>query len=148
MWGWRKYVPVATRLAKAKVKINKLRKKGKNIAPIEIQGRTIAKKFWGKQWCEYLETFSDLSNRLPRGRTYVRNGSICHLGIKKGCVEAFVSGSSLYKVKVEISTLRKNKWKAIKEMCHGQIGSLLEILKGKLSDHVMQVVADHKKFNL
>lgn len=145
MWKWKKYVPVATRQAKAKRKIDQLKKQGKVIDPIEIQGRSIAKKFWGKQWCEHLETFSDFSNRLPRGRTYVRNGSVCHLRITEGYVEAFVSGSRLYNVKMEISSLERNKWKAIKDKCGGQIGSLLELLKGKLSDHVMEIVANHKE---
>ena len=145
MWRWKKYVPVAARHAKAKRKMDQLKKKGEIIEPIEIQGRTISKKFWGKKWCEHLETFSDFSNRLPRGRTYVRNGSVCHLEIKEGCIKAMVSGSSLYNVKVKISTLGKSKWKTIKDKCSGQIGSLLELLKGKLSDHVMKVVADHKE---
>ena len=145
MWGWNKYVPVAERRAEAKLKMEKLRKKGKNIEPIEIAGRIIAKQFWGKRWCEHVETFSDYSNRLPRGRTYARNGSVCHLGIKEGCVEAMVNGSSLYHVKVEISTLKKNKWTAIKDTCSGKVGSLLELLKGNLSNHVMEVVADHEE---
>lgn len=145
MWGWEEYVPVATRLAKAKRKMDQLRKKGKTIETIEVQGRTIAKKFWGKRWCEYLENFADFENRLPRGRTYARNGSICHLGIKKGLVEAFVSGSSLYTVKVKIKTFEQQKWKIVKNKCSGQIGSVLELLKGELSDHVMEVVADPKE---
>ncbi|NGX47238.1 MAG: hypothetical protein K1000chlam3_00611 [Chlamydiae bacterium] len=145
MWGWKQYVPVATRRAKAQKKINQLRKKGKTIEPIEIEGRNIAKKFWGKQWCEHLETFSDYDNRLPRGRTYVRNGSVCHLKITKGSVEAFVIGSSLYRVNVNISALKESKWQAIKEKCSGQIGSLLELLKGKLSEHVMEVVANPRE---
>ena len=142
MWGWGKYVPVAERRAQAKCKINQLRKKGKVIEPVEVQGRSIAKKFWGKQWCEHLETFADFENRLPRGRTYVRNGSICHLRIKEGLVEALVIGSSLYTIKIKIKTLPERHWKFVKDKCSGQIGSLLEILKGKLSDHVMEVVAD------
>ena len=142
MWGWKEYVPVATRLAKGKRKMNQLQKKGKTIEPVEVQGRSIAKKFWGKRWCEYLESFADFENRLPRGRTYARNGSICHLGIKKGLVEAFVSGSSLYTVEVKIKTLQEHQWKRLKSKCSGQIGSVLELLKGELSDHVMEVVAD------
>jgi uncharacterized Zn finger protein len=145
MSEWGEYISVAERRADAKREMDKLRKKGKSIEPIEIQGRTIAKKFWGKKWCEHLEAFSDYSNRLPRGRTYTRNGSICHLRIKKGCVEAIVSGSCLYNVKVNISTLKDNKWEAIKKKSRGQIGTLLELLKGKLSDHIMEVVADHKE---
>ena len=143
--GWRKYVPVRERLAKAKNMMSRLKKKGRVIEPIEIAGKIIAKKFWGKKWCDHLETFSDYRNRLPRGRTYVRNGSVCHLGIEKGSVNAVVSGSYLYDVEVKVSFLEQSKWKSIKDKCSGQIGSLLELLKGKVSDHVMEVVADHEE---
>jgi uncharacterized Zn finger protein len=143
MWG--KYVPVSVRRAKSKKEMDKLRKKGQTIEPIEIEGRLIAKKFWGKQWCDHLENFADYDNRLPRGRTYARNGSICHLNIQEGCVEAFVSGSRLYKISVKIRSLAKDKWEAIKKRCSGHIGSILELLQGKLSHHVMEVVANDKE---
>lgn len=142
MWGWSKYVPVGDRVENAKQKMNKLRKKGKVIEPVEIKGRKIAKKFWGINWCDHLESFSDYDNRLPRGRTYARNGSICHLSIKKGEVVAMVAGSKLYEVSVSIKPLETSKWKRIKEKCSGQIGSLLELLQGKISKNVMQVVAN------
>lgn len=143
MWG--EYVPVSTRRAQAKKKIEKLKKKGQKIEPVEIEGRLIAKKFWGRKWCDHLESFADYENRLPRGRTYARNGSISHLNIQEGYIEAIVSGSSLYKISVKIKTLCSDKWETIKKRCSDQIGSILEILQGKLSDYVMQVVADHKE---
>ena len=139
-----KYVSVAQRLAKAKKAMAALSKKGVQIHPIEIIGRTIATTFWGKAWCQHLESFSDYSNRLPRGRTYVRNGSVCHLDIKKGAVEAYVSGSSLYQVKVTIAPLDQAKWKVIQQRCSGAIGSILELLQGKLSSSVMATVTDEK----
>jgi len=145
MWGWKKYIPVATRRAKAKQKMDQLIKKGKVIKPIEIQGRSIAKKFWGKLWCKHLETFSDFDNRLPRGRTYVRSGNVCHLEIKKERVEAIVIGSKLYNVNINFSAIKETKWKALKNNCNGQIGSLLELLTGKLSDHIMKIVANPKE---
>ena len=84
-WGeWGRYVPVAERRAKARREMDKLRKKGKDIQPVNLDGRTIARSFWGKGWCDHLESFSDYANRLPRGRTYVRNGSVCHLDIQPG----------------------------------------------------------------
>ena len=144
-YGWRPYVPVAQRRAKALRKMEKLRKKGKNIQPVEIDGRTIARSFWGKAWCEHLESFSDFKNRLPRGRTYIRNGSVCHLAIKAGQIEAMVSGSELYKVTIKIKPLKPAVWEAIKKQCSGQIGSMLELLQGRLSDHAMSIVTDHKK---
>ena len=143
MWG--EYVSVGARRAQAKKEMEKLRKKGHIIEPVEIEGRSIAKKFWGKKWCDHLESFADYENRLPRGRTYARNGSISHLSVQKGTVEAIVSGSNLYKISVKIKTLCSDKWETIKKQCSDQIGSILEILQGKLSDHVMKVVADQKE---
>ncbi len=139
---WRPYVSVAQRRAKAAREMNKLRKKGQLIEPIEIQGRKIARTFWGEAWCKHLEHFSDFDNRLPRGRTYVRNGSVCHLTIKKGKVEAIVSGSELYKVDINISPLAPAKWKNVRQQCAGHIGSLLELLQGRLSSQVMEIVTD------
>jgi uncharacterized Zn finger protein len=126
-------------------KMEALHKKGVDVQPVEIEGRQIAKTFWGKAWCDHLESFSDFENRLPRGRTYVRNGSVCHLAVAKGAIEAKVSGSELYTVKVSIKTLPGKKWKSLKQRCSGQVGSLLELLQGKLSEHVMEVVTDRKK---
>jgi uncharacterized Zn finger protein len=145
MYGeWPPYVSMAERRAKAKKEMEKLRKKGKNIYPVDIEGRTIATSFWGKGWCEHLESFMDYANRLPRGRTYVRNGSVCHLDIQPGRVEATVSGSRLYKVVITIDDLPKKTWKAIKQACAGQIGSMLELLQGKLSNEVMAIVANRE----
>lgn len=141
---WRPYVPVGARRAAARKEMEKLRKKGMEIHPIELEGRKIAASFWGKGWCDHLESFSDYSNRLPRGRTYVRNGSVCHLDIQAGQIQAFVSGSELYKVVITIKTLPPKTWKGIKDKCRGQIGSMLELLQGKLSDNVMTVVSDRK----
>ena len=142
-YGWRPYVPVAQRRAKARKKMDSLRKKGVDIQPVEIEGRKIAKSFWGEAWCKHLESFSDYENRLPRGRTYVRNGSVCHLEIRKGEILAKVAGSEIYSLRIQIKTLPKKKWTAIKQRCAGQVGSLLELLQGKLSSHVMEVVTDH-----
>ena len=143
-YGWSPYVPVAKRREQARKKMEKLRKKGLEIKPVTIEGRTIARTFWGKGWCDHLESFSDYENRLPRGRTYVRNGSVCHLDVTPGKVTAMVSGSSMYTVTIEIKTLPKKKWNSVKKRCAGQIDSLIELLQGKLSASVMSVVTDRK----
>jgi uncharacterized Zn finger protein/DNA-binding transcriptional regulator YiaG len=139
---WPPYVPVAQRRAKAQREMKKLRKQGKHIEPVEIEGRNIARSFWGKGWCKHLEQFSDYDNRLPRGRTYVRNGSVAHLAISSGKVEAIVNGSVLYNINITIKPLPKQKWDKIRQQCTGQIGSMLELLQGKLSNQVMQIVTD------
>ena len=142
--GFRPYVPVAVRRVRALQKMQKLRKKGQDIKPVQIEGRKIARTFWGQAWCEHLESFSDYSNRLPRGRTYVRNGSVCHLDIEKGRISAMVSGSEIYNVDIAVKTLPLKKWKEVKNRCAGQIGSLLELLQGRLSENVMSIVTDRR----
>ena len=142
---WEPYVPVAQRRANAAKKVAQLTKKGYHIQPIEIEGRTIVRSFWGKAWCTHIESFCDLDNRLPRGRTYVRNGSVCHLEIKEGEVQAMVSGSSLYNVTIKIKPLLKDKWGHIKQTCLGKVSSLLDLLSGKLSNGVMEIVVHPKE---
>jgi len=142
---YNEYVPVAERRRQALKKMDKLRKSGENIHPIEpFKARIIAKSFWGKSWCKHLESFSDYENRLPRGRTYVRNGSVCHLGIGKEEAKAIVSGSEMYKLSIHINPLDPKKWEIMKDRCKGKIGSLIELLQGKISDEVMEVVTDPK----
>ena len=140
-----RYVPVGVRRARALRERVSLRARGVEVQPVDIRGRVIARSFWGRRWCEHLESFSDFANRLPRGRTYVRNGAVYHLAIAPGGVEARVAGSDLYRVAVRIRKLERTAWKAIRTACAGQIGSVLELLQGRLSDHVMEVVTDRDK---
>ena len=86
---------MAERRAKARKQIEKMKKKGLDVQPVQAEGRKIARSFWGKGWCDHMESFSDYANRLPRGRTYVRNGSVCHLEIRSGRIKAMVSGTTL-----------------------------------------------------
>jgi uncharacterized Zn finger protein len=116
----------------------KLKKKGHPVAPVVLQGRTIASTFWGKSWCDNLEGYGDYVNRLPRGRTYVRNGSVVDLQISEGEINARVSGSHLYKVKVDITSVPKARWKSICKDCAGGIDSLVELLQGRFSKGVME----------
>ena len=139
-WGWPPYVPVAERRARALKQAEKLRKKGQPLAPVVIAGRTIAATFWGNAWCENLERYGDYENRIPRGRTYVRNGSVVDLKIGTARVDALVSGSHLYSVAIEIRSLKAEVWRGVKGACTGRIGSLLELLQGKLSREVMEIV--------
>jgi uncharacterized Zn finger protein len=98
----------------------------------------MTKTFWGKAWCDNLERYSDYENRLPRGRTYLRNGSVIDLSIAAGEVSAQVMGSDLYKITVNISAVPKNQWQAIGSDCAGSIDSLVELLQGRLSKAVME----------
>ena len=139
---WESYVPVGARRARALLEIGECRRKGEGFSPVVVEGRTIARSFWGKRWCGHLESFADYTNRLPRGRTYVRNGSVYHLEIAAGTVAALVVGSDLYRVTIDIGRLKPAVWKAIRAKCAGRIGSVLELLEGRLSEQVMDIVTD------
>ena len=135
---WPAYVPVAERRLKAERAMEKLRKKGHPVAPVVIEGRKIASTFWGKAWCENLESYRDYENRLERGRTYVRNGSVVDLQIAPSEVTAMVSGSSMYNVKITIGEVNKKQWASICKDCAGRIDSLVELLQGRFSKGVME----------
>jgi len=137
-YGWKPYVSVAERRRKAEKAAAKARKSGADHSPIEPTRGAIAKTFWGKAWCDNLEAYSDYANRLPRGRTYVRNGSVIDLTISEGEVQALVMGSSLYKVAVKVTEVPAKQWQAIGTECSGSIDSLVELLQGKLSKAVME----------
>lgn len=144
-YDFKPYVPVARRRAQAAKEVARRAKKGRAVSPVNIEGKAIVSTFWGKAWCKNLESYSDFANRLPRGRTYVRNGSVVDLKIETGRITALVSGSELYEVEIDIAALPKQKWSALKARCAGRIGTLVELLQGKLSKAVMETVADREK---
>jgi uncharacterized Zn finger protein len=135
---WAPYVSVAERRRQAEREIAKLRKKGHPIAPVIIGGRAIATTFWGKAWCENLESYRDFESRLPRGRSYVRNRAVLDLQIAPRAVKALVSGASTYKVTVGISAAPKTHWRSICQDCAGGIDSLVDLLQGRFSKGVME----------
>ena len=139
-FAWRPYVPVAEKRRQAERELAKLKKQGQSIAPVTIEGRTIAKSFWGKSWCTNLERYSDYENRLPRGRTYVRNGSVVDLQIAKGEIAAMVAGSELYKIKMPIAPVAKRAGKPSAGTARERIDSLVELLQGRLAKGVMDRV--------
>lgn len=135
--GWAPYVPVAERRKRAEREVAKLTKKGQTISPVKIAGKQIASTFWGAAWCENLESYRDFENRLPRGRTYVRNGSVLDLQIGPREIRALVSGSSIYRVSVSVGALPKAQWQSTCQDCAGGIDSLVELLQGRFSKAVM-----------
>ena len=143
-YGFRPYVSVAARRARAARELAKLQKKGRKISPVVIEGRTIAGTFWGEAWCDNLERYSDFATRLPRGRTYVRNGSVVDLQVGPGSVTALVSGSTMYDVKVTVGPVSRARWSAICEDCSGAIDSLVELLQGRFSKGVMTRLCEEK----
>jgi uncharacterized Zn finger protein len=144
---FRPYVSVAEKKALSARALTKLMKKAKRAPePVLLTNgrRHVATTFWGKAWCENLERYADFANRLPRGRTYVRNGSVLDLAIGKGKVDAYVAGSELYTVRIGIAPLAKARWRRVVTRCTGRIGSLVGLLRGELSGDVLTVLCDAK----
>src|SRR5882762_1017019 len=144
--GWDYYPPyvsVAEKKANGARALGKLLKKSKRTAdPVVIahRKRQFTTTFWGKAWADNLERYADLANRLPRGRTYLRNGSVLDLAIARGRIEAYVAGSELYRVTIGIAPLAKTRWRQVVSRCTGRIGSLVGLLRGELSDEVLAVL--------
>lgn len=141
---YKPYVSLAQRRANALKELEKMRKAGRTIEPLgELSHRIkIATSFWGRAWCDHLEALGDYANRLPRGRAYVRNGSVLHLAVEPGEISALVQGSELYEQVIRIDPLPAAKWNGIKRRCRGGVGSLIELLQGEISSEIMAIVTD------
>ncbi len=139
------YVSVSERKARASRTASKLaQSKTGALSPIVIEGRRIASTFWGKAWCDNIEAYQDYENRLPRGRSYVRSGSVIDLKITRGQVTALVCGSgrSPYKITITIQPLPPARWEALKKRCLGKIDSLVSLIQGRLSNETLAVLCD------
>ena len=135
-WSFPRYVSVGEKQQRAKKKLEKLMKENKDIKPVRIEGTAIAKTWWGKAWNKNLEAYADYSNRIGRGRTYVRSGAVLDLQIQEGHVQALVQGSATdpYSIVIKITSLKKDIWEEIKGFCAGKLDSLQELLMGKFPE--------------
>jgi len=132
-WSYPRYVSVAEKRAKALKKLKQLKKKNPHINPIAIEGTAIARTWWGKAWNKNLESYADYSNRIGRGRSYVRHGAVLDLQVHSGKVDSLVqgSGSRPYSVAIRIKAMDKKTWAGIKSASEGKLDSLQELLAGK-----------------
>lgn len=101
--------------------------------PVVLQGKSLARTWWGKAWNENLERYADYENRIGRGRSYVRHGAVLDLQIREGEIAALVQGSRAkpYEITITIKKLSKDAWKCVTSSCEGKIDSLAELLEGE-----------------
>ena len=132
-YGYPRYVSVAEKKAKAAEKLQQLKKNMPDIKPVVIKGNALARTWWGKSWNKNLERYADYTNRISRGRSYVRHGAVLDLKIDSGQVTALVQGSTSrpYKVVIRIQGITQTKWQEIKKQCEGQLSSLQDLLAGR-----------------
>ncbi|HEV7139295.1 MAG TPA: SWIM zinc finger family protein [Steroidobacteraceae bacterium] len=148
-WNYERKPSVLERRRRAARDGNRLAKsagkRGRALSPAAVNGRKIASSFWGKAWCDNLESYRDYEHRLPRGRSYLRNGAVLDLNVEAGKITATVSGTSLYEVVVAIKPVASAHWSGLKAQCAGQVGSVIELLEGRLSDRVMQIITHREQ---
>ncbi len=130
--------------ARKQLELARRRKHGAALVPmVAPQGsRKLVSTFWGKAWCQHLEKYSDYEYRLPRGRSYLRQGQVYDLSVEPGMLRALVLGSSMYEVEVRIAPLNAEDWGRMQSACAGQVGSLLDLLSGNLGAGVMSVICE------
>jgi len=131
--GFAPYVSKAEKIRRAEQACAKLMKKGVSLEPVRLDGKLIAKTWWGKAWAQNLERYADYSNRIPRGRTYVRSGAVLDLKIAPNTVTALVSGSSPqpYKIRIDIKSLDKKNEKDLMEKSRASLDSMQALLSGE-----------------
>lgn len=124
--------------AKAARSIADLKKKGRELNPIELEGTKIARTWWGKAWCDNIERYADFSNRVGRGKSYVRAGCVIDLKVSKGRIEALVQGTRKkpYEVAVGIDSLTDDNFADIMGDCDVRADSLEALAAGDFPDEL------------
>jgi len=148
-YDYPKYVSVAEKKEKARKSLEKLAKKDKNLQPVIIEGRTLAKSWWGKAWNQNLESYADFSNRIARGRSYVRSNTVLDLKISSGKVLAKVQGSRVkpYDITIQIDSLESKKWDQVVALCNHRVDSLEQLLEGNFPKE-LEVLFREKKYGM
>ncbi len=138
--GYPQYVPVSVYKKRNRKAAEKLKKKY-DIQPIQVEGRKIAKTWWGEHWCENLERYADLANRVGRGRKYVRYGAVLNLDIEEGKITGMVQGSrsNPYTVLISVKKLSDSKWSKLCRETLSSVESLSGMLAGKFPSDLKEL---------
>ncbi|NLB21578.1 MAG: hypothetical protein GX829_12355 [Clostridium sp.] len=141
-------IPTANELEKKKEK-SRTRLKGQDLKPIVIEGKTLGRTWWGKAWNHNLESYADYSNRISRGKSYVRQGMVIHLTIEEGQVFGLVQGrkKAPYEILVKISPSTEDDIKAIGEISRQHVESFESLLHGEFPKE-LEVLFTRKGFGL
>ncbi|GAB3142789.1 SWIM zinc finger family protein [Amycolatopsis stemonae] len=97
--------------------------------------RNFGTTWWGRAWVDALEQRAKLDpNRLPRGRTYARKGTVSELRFGAGAMTARVRGSrpTPYKVTITMRTFTDDEWDTLLGVVGTQLGHAAALLDGEL----------------
>lgn len=106
---------------------------------------TFGRTWWGKAWIEALEQRARLDpNRLPRGRTYARRGSVGPLAVQPGEITATVRGSRVtpYVVRVRVRVLDDAEWERLLDAIAAKAAHTAALLDGELPPDVVADAAE------
>ncbi len=122
--------------------MKKLKAKGVKAEPVKPHGRNLAKNFWGKEWMRSLAPLEQYYQRLSRGRNYLRQGCVIDVRVSPGCIDSMVMGEFLYEVHIEAAPPEAEQIEELRERCAGQIGSWVDLLKGRISEELMTILCE------
>ncbi|MGI6037426.1 MAG: SNF2-related protein [Limnochordia bacterium] len=103
-----------------------------------------AKTWWGRVWVEALERIDSNTNRLPRGRTYARNGSVLRVDLVDHRITAEVQGRrhKPYQVKIKLKQFSKAQLRRLLELLENNpaIGAQLEL--GQVPEELLSITEE------
>jgi uncharacterized Zn finger protein len=100
---------------------------------VKLLSRTISYEWWGQQWCQNIAAYADYSNRLERGRAYIRKGAVKEISIEYGHVSAMVEGTAPQDYKVDISINQVSD--DLSEKLLRQIKDINDLKNGKVPEN-------------
>ncbi len=111
-----------------------------------MSGRTrFGLTWWGQRWIDALEALGAVyANRLPRGRTYARKGTVQDLAIDAGAVTARVQGSRArpYRVQLQLPVFDDPTWEAITTALASRVRLSAELLDATMPEDIDEVLAE------
>ncbi len=113
----------------------------KDHKPIIVKSKSLVQTWWGKAWNVNLERYADYTNRIDRGRSYVRHGAVVDLRIGNGVVKALVQGRTAkpYTVSIWVEDLREDLWNNIVKSCEGKLESMSQLLEGEFPQDLAEI---------
>lgn len=136
------YVRVKKRRETAESVAARLTAEGEELQPARAHGKAIASSFWGRAWCRAIEDWQDYESRLPAGRSLLKNGGVIDLKLSENLALAQVVSDRLYQVRIRFSGVEEEQLDALRKACAGRLTSLIDLIRGDLSDDVMSLICD------
>ena len=136
------YVRVKKRRETAESIAARLTAEGEELQPVKAHGKAIASSFWGRVWCRAIEDWQDYESRLPAGRSLLKNGGVIDLKLSENRAQAQVVADRLYQVQIRFEGVEEEQLNALRNACAGKLTSLIDLIRGDLSDDVMELICD------